>query len=168
VSGPIARLARRILSELNEIGRVVRRAKQAWDRAGRTGDDLYLDSTALNLHAFYDGLEGLLEAISSTIDGARPSSPDWHRALLNQMATEAPRLRPAVISETTRTALDDYRSFRHVVRHVYPFQFEIDRIRPLIEGVDRVFQQARSELSAFAAFLQQRAHDGNGLEGADP
>ena len=153
---PIGRLAQRIRDEFDELDRVVKRAQRAWERAQRSGDDLYMDSAALNLHAFYDGLEGLFEAISSTIDGSRPSSPDWHRALLDQMSAEVPGLRPAVLSEATREALDEYRGFRHVVRHRYPFQFETDRIRPLAEGVEHVLRQARTELLAFAAFLQQR------------
>lgn len=167
MSQPIARLAQRIRDELDEIARVVQRAQQAWDRAQSSGDDLYLDSVALNLHAFYDGVEGLFEAISSTVDAARPTSADWHRALLNQMATEASGLRPAVVSDATRLGLDEYRSFRHVVRHLYPFRFEVDRIRPLVERVEQVFHELRAELLAFAAFLHDRADHSEGERGSD-
>lgn len=50
-------------------------------------DDYYLDSVALNLHGFYSGLERVFEKVASTIDGSVPSAANWHRELLNQMAT---------------------------------------------------------------------------------
>jgi len=153
MSEPLVRLAQRIQDEFDEIGHAVKRAELAWDRAQETGDDLYLDSVALNLHAFYDGLEGLLEAISTTVDAARPDGVGWHRALLQQMATETPGLRPAVLSEATRERLDEYRAFRHVVRHLYPSRFDPDRIRPLVEGVREASQLVQRELLAFADFL---------------
>ncbi len=159
MSDLVSKLPERIRSELRELRRLVRRAQEAWNRAERTGDDLYLDSVALNLHAFYDGLEGLFEAISKRIDGAAPGGPNWHAALLNLMAAETPKLRPAVISETTRAALDPYRSFRHVVRHVYPFRFEAQRLRPLVKEAGPVFERIEREMLAFAAFLQARADD---------
>jgi hypothetical protein len=46
------------------------------------------------------------------------------------MTTEILPLRPAVISDETREALDEYRGFRHVVHNVYTFKFD-----PLKVGV---------------------------------
>jgi hypothetical protein len=43
-------LAARIRSELPEIERLVRRVNDGWQRVAQTGDDLYLDGVALNLH----------------------------------------------------------------------------------------------------------------------
>ena len=163
----LVRLARRIQDEFGEIGHAVERAELAWGRAQETGDDLYLDSVALNLHAFYDGLEGLLEAISTTVDSARPDGMDWHRALLQQMATEAPGLRPAVLSEATRERLDEYRAFRHVVRHIYPSRFDAGQMRPLVEGVRVASQSVQRELLAFAEFLCGYV-DGADEDRADP
>lgn len=46
-----------IKSELNEIETIVTRAEKAWQKYEETGDKLYLDSVALNLHSFYAGFE---------------------------------------------------------------------------------------------------------------
>jgi len=48
-----------------------------------------------------------------------PAGEHWHQLLLEQMASEIGGVRPAVISDATRQALDEYRGFRHVVRNVY-------------------------------------------------
>jgi hypothetical protein len=46
-------LSARIDTELSELKLVVERTLQAWDKAVKQDDDFYLDSVALNLHAFY-------------------------------------------------------------------------------------------------------------------
>jgi hypothetical protein len=67
VTERLLRLARRIRDECDELARVVDRAQEAWRRAERSSDDLYLDSVALNLHSFYAGLERLFEMVAAVV-----------------------------------------------------------------------------------------------------
>ena len=150
-------LAHRISDELSELQRVVQRAQDGWRRAQQSSDDFYLDSVALNLHGFYAGLERLFELIATAIDGTLPQGVNWHQVLLEQMAAEVPGVRPAVISDRTHKALDEYRGFRHVVRHVYTFRFDAAKVQRLVEEASAIFEQVRLELQAFATFLEQRA-----------
>lgn len=150
-------LAGRMSDELGELERITGRVQEGWRRYQELSDDLYLDAVALNLHSLYGGLERLFELIATAIDGTLPQGANWHRILLEQMAVEVSGVRPAVISEITSEALDEYRGFRHVVRHVYAFQFDAVRIQRLVEGMSTVFARVRSELSAFADFLKRRA-----------
>jgi hypothetical protein len=122
VNERLLQLAQRMAEALDELERVVQRAQEGWVRARQSSDDLYLDSVALNLHGFYAGLERLFELVATTVDGTLPQGANWHQVLLQQMAAEVPGVRPAVISENGRDALDEYRGFRHVVRHVYTFR----------------------------------------------
>ena len=112
-------LASRIEAELARIAPLVQRAQAAWQRAVETGDDLYVDAAAVNLHSFYSGIERILEAIADSIDEAKPTGDNWHRALLQQMTLSLPGLRPAVFSLTTVELLDKYRGFRHVVLTIF-------------------------------------------------
>ena len=59
-------LTLRIRSEINDLDRIVHRALRAWAQArkAQTDQDIYLDSTALNLHGFYSGIERLFELIA--------------------------------------------------------------------------------------------------------
>jgi len=91
-------LANRIRNEFVELARIIDRIKEGWQRAQQSEDDLYLDSIALNLHGFYGGLERLFELIASNIDGNVPTGANWHQLLLEQISSEIPHKRPAVIS----------------------------------------------------------------------
>ncbi|MDE2742402.1 MAG: hypothetical protein OXI58_12500 [Gemmatimonadota bacterium] len=44
--------------------------------------------------------------------------------------------------------------FRHVVRHVYAFEFDPQRIRPLAEALTGDFAQVEDELAVFIDFLE--------------
>ncbi len=150
-----ALLAARISSELSDLRQVVDRTLQAWDKAAQQNDDFYLDSVALNLHAFYSGLERIFEKLASAIDGEVPTAANWHQELLIQMQTEIPAVRPAVISSRLKEMLEEYRGFRHVVRNVYTFHLKPEKLKNLAENLEQAFQLAVEELSAFAEFLAQ-------------
>ena len=150
-------IAQRIRAELPEMNRAIQRARQAFERASLSSDDLYLDSVALNLHSFYGGVERLFTVVAGVIDGSVPREETWHQALLQQMAADIPDVRPAVISAATLTLLDEYRAFRHVVRNVYAFQLDPARLRRLVHEAPRTLAQVHAELAAFADFLNDRS-----------
>lgn len=150
-------LAERIEQELSALRRVVSRTRRsmalAWEHPQER--DVYLDSVALNLHDFYTGLERAFKQIAEMVDEDVPAGRNWHRDLLWQMAKEYPPYRPAVISERSRELLEEYLRFRHVVRNVYAFEFDIYRLAHLVDGLDIVFDEARRELESFADFLRK-------------
>lgn len=148
-------LSARIDTELSELKLVVERTLQAWDKAVKQDDDFYLDSVALNLHAFYSGLERIFEKLASTIDGAVPTAANWHQELLTQMQTEIPSLRPAIISYDLKEALEEYRGFRHVVRNVYTYHLKPEKLKLLVNNLEYTFKLASEELTGFGNFLKK-------------
>jgi len=154
MSKPGVMLAARILAELKELSVLVARIQEGWERSKLKSDDYYLDGVALNLHGFYSGLERIFEKTASLIDGNVPSGANWHQELLNQMSIEVPGIRPAVISLELKELLEDYRGFRHVVRNVYTYHLNPEKIERLVTKISGVFQKADAELTAFAKFLQ--------------
>ena len=151
----LAKLAERIREELGEISRVVTRTSEGWERARRSNDDYYLDGVALNLHGFYSGFERLFAQIAEVVEGDLPHGENWHQQLLQRMMSDVPKVRPAVISKETGAKLDDYRGFRHVVRNVYAYKFDPEKLEKLVRSVPDLFAQLKAELLAFAAFLEQ-------------
>jgi len=149
-----ALLAARILSEINDLNTVVKRAIQGWERTKTKNDDYYLDGVALNLHGFYSGLERVFEKIALAVDGSVPSGANWHRELLNQMSIEVPSIRPAVISGGLRKDLESYLGFRHVVRNVYTYHLNPDKLEALVTQVQAVLIKAKTEIAGFCKFLQ--------------
>jgi hypothetical protein len=73
------------------------------------------------------------------------------------MADEVPGVRPAVISGDAFHKLNEYRGFRHVVRNVYTFKFDPDKIGRLVNEAPEMLRQVNSELMAFADFLELNA-----------
>ena len=152
-------VAGRIRQELTDLERVVDRAERAVAAARQRPEDqdLYLDSAALNLHDFYGGLERIFHHIAAAIDESVPAGQDWHRDLLQQMGTALSPIRPAVLSQEAIRRLDEYLSFRHVVRNIYAFEFDLERIERLVRRLRPSFEQVRAELLAFADFLESVA-----------
>jgi hypothetical protein len=100
-----------------------------------------------------------LKLIASNIDGNLPSGQEWHRDLLLQMGLDLPQVRPAVLSSGSIQNLEEYLRFRHVVRNVYTFSLNPDRVGKLVADLEPVFAQLRQELLAFAFFWMKSARD---------
>jgi hypothetical protein len=137
-------------ADLNGVGR---RVDELLVQARRTSDRAYLEAAALYLHTFYSGLEQLFVEIAREIDESVPAHENWHTALLRQMSAEMPSRRPAVISATSRGCLDEYRSFRHVVRNVYTFNLNPNRITELAAGLPACYEAVQQDLAQFRQFL---------------
>jgi hypothetical protein len=159
VTERLRRIATRMRQELAAIERLAVRAARAMELARQrsTEQDFYLDSVALSLHDIYTGLERVFQQVATGVDEDVPSGEAWHEALLRQMAVERPPRRPAVITEATRDALDNFLRFRHVVRNVYAFEFDGQRLGRLVEDLGEVLAGARTDLLAFAEFLERLA-----------
>jgi len=67
-------LARRIRDELNNLEKILDRARLGMDTANDRPEvqDFLIDSVALNLHDFYAGIERFFRLIASSVDEAYP------------------------------------------------------------------------------------------------
>ncbi len=150
-------VASRIRQDLKDIERVVDRTQRAVAASRQRPEDLefYLDSAALNLHDFYAGLERVFEYIAANVDRSVPSGHDWHRELLRQMAVDIPQIRPQVLSMASSGAIDEYLRFRHVVRNIYAFEFDPERIGRLVRNLSSSFEQVKADLLSFAEFMDK-------------
>lgn len=146
-------LAARISQELVDVRRSVERAAMLMAKAADQGDADFLDGVALNLHAFYTGFEHIFEAIAREVDNSVPSGPEWHRDLLVQMSGGITDVRPPVVGDEARRCLDAYRGFRHVVRNVYTYNLDANRVRELTIGLQECCAKVAADLEAFTGFL---------------
>ena len=120
-----------------------------------TDYDLFIDSAALSLHNFYAGVERVFLLIASNVDEEVPDSSGWHRDLLNQMAHDKPAKRPAVLEPEVAHRLDEYLRFRHVIRNIYAFVLDAERIDPLVGNLRKVYSELSKALEEFAQFLEK-------------
>jgi hypothetical protein len=150
-------LAQRIHMEVDELELTVILVARHWQRARTVTEDqdAFINSVALNLHSFYNGLERVMELIAVEIDGGTLGGDAWHAELLRQMVLELPSVRPAVLSADTGQRLDEYRKFRHRVRNIYATRLNAARMEHLVENLSPTWKQVSAELLAFADFLER-------------
>jgi len=157
-----------------EIGFIEQVAEQFVDnclitskRTKRKMDQESLAWLALNALRFYIAIEDIFARVAKVVDETVPSGRDSHIPLLRQMAVEMPGKRPAIISSTTFSYLNDLRSFRHRMIHAYQDPLEWDKMSGVIQMMPACFNALGTELQVFRKFLQGVAEiaqkDGEGL-----
>jgi hypothetical protein len=118
--------------------------------------DLLNENFALKLHNFYTGCERVFQLVATELNGGLPSGSDWHRRLLNRMQAER-QGRPAVISGGMAVKLQEYLGFRHVVRSLYGYELDPDRIAKLVNLYPEVWHQFEQEIEIFIQWLEALA-----------
>jgi hypothetical protein len=98
------------------------------------------------LHNVYNGIENCLWRVAHAVDESVPTGGESHRLLLDQLSVPLEGIRPAVIRDALLPRLDEYRRFRHAFRHMYFFDLEWDRIRPLADSSGELVQTVEDAL----------------------
>jgi len=150
---PYTALAGQIEQTMIDLDGLVNRVDELLKQARQTSDRAYLEAAALYLHSFYSGVEQVFVEIARQVDEDVPAHENWHKVLVLQMAAELPAVRPAVIGITTRYCLDEYRAFRHVVRNVYTFNLNPNRIADLALNLQTCYEAVQKDLQNFKQFL---------------
>jgi hypothetical protein len=154
-------LKERIEVEIKNIDKTVYQAQDAWDNLKRFPDQQshYMSSMAMSFHSFYSGLERIFEMIARRIDPVFPSGEHWHRDLLEQMSIDMPEARPSVISSETFSMLDDFLAFRHLMRSIYAFELDIDRLKKLLDRLPIALSYAKKDMDRFCMLLAKATSD---------
>ncbi len=71
------------------------------------------------------------------------------------MALEIERVRPPVISKEIERSLIEYLAFRHLVRNIYGFEIDSERLQRLIEESRTTFKIFKKEVTMFLDFLRK-------------
>ncbi len=153
----LQRLNQRIKEELDRIDQVVENAAEAWSESQRLPElqSHFLNSLAFNLHSFYHGLERIFELIARRLDPATPTGAHWHRDLLEQMAQEIPNVRPSVLTAESAENLKEFLAFRHLVRNLYAFDLNPERLSYLINHLPDTWKIVKADIEAFRSLLKE-------------
>ncbi|MBD3347432.1 MAG: hypothetical protein GF401_20440 [Chitinivibrionales bacterium] len=116
---------------------------------------IYEESIALKLHNFYTGCERIFRKIADSVNGGTPDSYDWHIRLLNIMSLELDKIRPPVISKKTASLLKDFLGFRHVIRNIYGFELDSERLTFLLNRLPAAVSGFQNDISKFITFLKK-------------
>ncbi len=144
-----------IKNEMTRLGELAEQVQFVQSEMAKNPEyaNIFTESLALKLHNFYTGCERIFQIIASELNGVLPSSYDWHRRLLSRMAT-AQEERPAILRETTVQSLTEYLSFRHVVRNIYGFELQQQRVEYLVENYYGTWQHFKQDINEFLLWLR--------------
>jgi hypothetical protein len=157
-SAELKEIALDIEVELGQLARLraeIERVNQLLDTLPELADILY-ENQGFKLYGFYNGCERIFKIVASELNGALLSGYDWHKRLLDRMAV-GHEGRPAVISSETARALERYLAFHHVIRNIYGYELEVERIAQLVAQQATVWENFEHEVRAFVAWLRDTA-----------
>jgi hypothetical protein len=86
-----------------------------------------------------------------------PQGERWHQLLLGRMGEPSGKGRPPVFGGSLLLDLDEYRRFRHRVRHIYGYELEAQRVLALAREVKSILPRIVAALLAFHAWLERQA-----------
>ncbi len=129
----------------------------ALERAGSEPDEFASRALASYVDDFYKGCERLCERVAVTLDGGLPQGEGWHRVLLARMGEIGGEGRPPVFGGSLLLELDEYRRFRHRVRHIYGYELESERVLALARGAGAVLVLVREAVRALSEWLTRQA-----------
>lgn len=157
-SAELREIALDIEVELGQLARLreeIERVSHLIDTSSELADLLY-ENQGLKLHNFYTGCERIFRIVASELNSALPTGYDWHKRLLERMAL-AHAGRPPLISTEMAQLLQKYLAFRHVLRNIYGYELEAERIVQLVTEHNLVWQQFEAEVRIFIEWLKTTA-----------
>jgi hypothetical protein len=154
---PYLALKSRLEDELIGLERIADGLELALERAGEAPDEFAMRALASYVDDFYKGCERLCERVAVVLDGGLPQGERWHQLLLRQMGESGDHGRPPLFGGALLLDLDEYRRFRHRVRHIYGYELEGERVLALGRGVKSLRERVMTSVADFNRWLEAQA-----------
>ena len=103
--------------------------------------ELELAGVAALLHNFYNGVENILKQVFKAKGLSLPGGSSWHRDLLLEGVSNNILSKGLVLQPT------NFLAFRHYFSHAYALDFHPERMEPLVNTANAVFDAFRSEIN---------------------
>ena len=150
---PRAALKLRLTAEIAALEPITAGLAEALNRAGEQPDQFATRALASYVDDFYSGIERICERVAVTLDDDLPTGEQWHRTLLYQMGQPRDN-RPPLFSQNLLSDTDEYRRFRHRLRHIYGYELEGARVVALAQKAIPLFEEIRRAVMAFCDWLE--------------
>jgi hypothetical protein len=101
---------------------------------------LELAGTGALLHNFYNGIENVLKQVFQSKTLVVPPGESWHRDLLVTAGEKG------ILSVQLLDSLKRYLAFRHFFGHGYALNLFPERMQPLVDDAQSVFDQFKADI----------------------
>jgi len=92
------------------------------------------NSLAYKLHNLYSSYEDLFKLIARFFENQiHDLEAGYHSGLINRMKVNIEGVRPSLVSDKSFKLIDELRGFRHVFRHAYSYELDVERVLRLSE-----------------------------------
>lgn len=89
-----------------------------------------------------------------------PTGDSSHRAILDQMTSDLPDVRSAILDDNLYLIMNDLRGFRYVYRHNYSFELDFDRALEMSVKLRDAYPRLTSSITNLEQELLQSTSDG--------
>lgn len=113
----------------------------------------YLVYIAAAIHAYYTGLEALIERIARQLDQDVPHGDKWHKSLITQAFIEIPHVRPAIFPDHLERDFNALLAFRHFFRHAYGLELDPKLVEDEARRILRIHPETQDAIQRFVSFL---------------
>jgi uncharacterized protein YutE (UPF0331/DUF86 family) len=129
----LGNLPEEILAEKQNVDSALALLDEAMSRAEKTGVELTAMATCM--HNVYNGIENILKQTLRRNEILIPSSPTWHKDLLNRAISEN------IISSELGASFFEYLGFRHFFIHAYGFMLDGEQVIGLAQQIRTVWDR---------------------------
>jgi len=147
----------RLEDELVAISKTIETLNKVLADASTVANIFVTPALASYSEDFYSGCEHLAERIAVELDGALPKGKNWHEQLLLQVSESGGEERPPLWDKPLLKKLDEYRRFRHRVRHLYNFDLDDKKVLDMARRAAVVFEEIEQAVATFSEWLVHRA-----------
>lgn len=110
--------------------------------------EVNIAAVAVYLMNFYNGIENIMKRCAKEYYKKNLKGDDWHKQLLQQSCLEVNNKIPLFNKEIV-DGLYHYLSFRHFFIHGYVFKLKKEKMEPLLNDIDELWQKIKNQLSEF-------------------
>lgn len=108
---------------------------------------------AFEIERYYTAAEAVLVRVLRAVDGDVPAGPGCHQEILRAACVPVARVRPAIVSKEVTDDLGELLKFRHLARHGYEAEPQLQRLVAHAERLERVHPVFIAGLEAFERWL---------------
>ena len=139
----------KVTFEISQIDKLLSESQPLQDLCRlKKPDFIELSAAAMVLHSFYNGIENIILMIVKNYEEKLPSGNNWHMELLEKASVQIGD-RKIIINNELKNQLEEYRKFRHIVRHIYNYKINWTMMEGIMNNMNSIWSKLKDDLSKF-------------------